>query len=113
MPLSPQELECEKAFLLLDDGYMPAAARLAAIHRLYELFREPCMEQTLRETYGFSLFDYYRLTGSLGVGSLLQGAMKGSPGELAGGSWPGKLVRLDARSLVRRLKNRVASVIRR
>lgn len=68
VPVTPQRLRCEKLFLLLDGGFAPQAARAAALRGFYQSFREPELERILAEEYGFSVFDYYRLTGSSGFG---------------------------------------------
>jgi hypothetical protein len=68
VPVTPQRLRCEQLFLLLDSGFAPPAARAAALRGFYQSFREPELERILAEEYGFSVFDYYRLTGSSGFG---------------------------------------------
>lgn len=66
--LTPERLQCEKLFLLLDSGFAQPAARSAAIRRFHNIFNDSRMEQTLLSEYSFSIFNYYQLTGSAGIG---------------------------------------------
>jgi len=68
LSLTPEQLHCEKLFLLLEGGFERNAARSAAIRGFYESFRDSKFEQILREEFAFSVFNYYQLTGTDGFG---------------------------------------------
>jgi hypothetical protein len=68
VPMTSERLHCEKTFLLLNGGFAQPAARAAAIRSFYESFRDAKLEETLRNEYGFSVFQYYELTGTAGFG---------------------------------------------
>jgi hypothetical protein len=66
--MTPERVRCEKLFLLLDSGFAQGAAQLAAIRGFYLNLRDPKIEQILLNEYGFSIFNYYQLTGTAGYG---------------------------------------------
>ncbi len=67
----PGHLLCEQLFLLFDCSFAQAPARAAALSAFMRHLADPQVEQLLRDEYGFSVFDYYRLTGTSGFGHLL------------------------------------------
>ena len=75
VPVTPERLRCEKLFLLLDSGFAPPVTRSVAIRGFYEIFRDPRLEQILLEEYGFSVFQFYQLTGTDGFGRCWSQAM--------------------------------------
>jgi glycosyltransferase involved in cell wall biosynthesis len=66
--MTPERIHCEKLFLLLDRAFEQTLGRAAALRGFYQAFREPDLEQILLNEYHFSVFDYYKLTGSIGFG---------------------------------------------
>jgi glycosyltransferase involved in cell wall biosynthesis len=68
--MSRERLHCEKLFLLLDSGFVQHVTRAVAIRGFYEGLRDTKLEQTLLNDYGFSVFNYYQLTGTAGLGSV-------------------------------------------
>lgn len=67
-PVSSTRLLCEKLFLLLDSSFALASSRAAALSLFIKHFSDPEFEQVLQDEYRFSIFDFYRLTGTSGLG---------------------------------------------
>ena len=67
--MNPARIHCEKLFLLLGGSFAPPAARSAAVRGFYETLSDSDLELVLRNEYGFSIFNYYELTGTEGFGS--------------------------------------------
>lgn len=63
---TPEELECEQAFLLLDHsaGELPEAGKLAGMTLLTKLLNQEDTRQLLAEQYHFTTFDYVQLESS-------------------------------------------------
>ena len=68
VPVTSTRLQCEKLFLLLDSAFAHASGRDAALSSFMKHFADPEFEQVLRDEYRFSVFDFYRLTGTSGFG---------------------------------------------
>lgn len=68
VPHTPLRLRCEKLFLLLDSAFAHVSGRAAALSLFMRHFADPECEKVLREEYRFSVFDFYRLTGTSGFG---------------------------------------------
>lgn len=62
---SQEELQCEKAFLLLHHsfGVLPEPGKLAALTLLHQLLNQKSTRKLLWEKYHFNQFDYFRLGG--------------------------------------------------
>ncbi len=58
-----EELECEKAFLLLKNGGEDNKAAPAGIQKFFELFEKPGMADLLEKKYQFTVKDFYQITG--------------------------------------------------
>ncbi len=63
LPTCQEELDCEKAFLLLDHsaGILPEVGRLAALTHFTRLLNEEKTRKLLDEKYHFNTFDYIEL----------------------------------------------------
>ncbi|MDT4855003.1 hypothetical protein FQZ97_893350 [compost metagenome] len=114
VPVTPTRLKCEKLFLLLDSAFVHAAGRAAALSSLMKLFDDSEVEQVLRDEYRFSVFDFYRLTGTAGFGHFLMLASN-APGPVAAGGH-GDMIPVSARRSIRyltRLAYRLRQAVRR
>lgn len=114
VPTTPLRLKCEKLFLLLDSAFVQAAGRAAALSSLMKQFADPELERVLRDEYRFSVFNFYRLTGTSGFGHFLMLASNVSaPAAAVGG--PNDVLLAPTRCLVRyikRLTHRLRQAVR-
>jgi hypothetical protein len=101
-------------FLLLDSAFAPASGTAAALSSFMKYFSDPEFEQILRDEYRFSVFDFYRLTGTSGFGHFLMLALNSSrtPGT---GEAGGRLPATASRSILKlsRLAHRVRRMVQR
>lgn len=87
VPATPTRLRCEKLFLLLDSAFAHASGRAAAVSMFIRNFSDPEFERIMKNEYMFSVFDFYRLTGTSGFGHFLMQAVNAptlGAGEVAG-----------------------------
>lgn len=113
VPATPTRLQCEKLFLLLDSAFAHASGRAAALTSFMKHFPDQEFERVLRDEYQFSVFDFYRLTGTSGFGHFFMLAVNSSPpgaGE-SGGGLPAAASR--SISYLKRLTCRVRQVVQR
>lgn len=71
---TPVRLQCEKLFLLLNSAFAHASGQAAALSSFMKHLSNPELERILRDEYRFSVFDFYRLTGTSGFGHFLMQA---------------------------------------
>lgn len=112
LPATPIQLRCEKLFLLLDSAFARASGQTAALSSFMRQFSDPEFERVMRDEYRFSVFDFYRLTGTAGFGHFLMLASN-SP-TLGSGVGEG----LSARAIhsvryLKRIARRVRQAVRR
>lgn len=60
---SPDELECEKAFLLLKSCHPCNSLFSAGVQKFFELFQNERLTALLENKYNFTVKDFYQLTG--------------------------------------------------
>lgn len=99
VPATPARLSCEKLFLLLDGSFAHASGRAAALSRFIAHMPDPAIERVLKDEFGFSVFDLYRLTGDSGFG---QAVLAASTPSVAGEA--GKMLSAAAGHPLRNLK---------
>jgi hypothetical protein len=81
---TPTRLQCEKLFLLLDSSFAQVSGKAAALTLFMKCFSDPEFERVLRDEYRFSVFDFYRLSGTSGLGHLFMlAANAASPGPVS------------------------------
>lgn len=80
VPVTSTRLRCEKLFLLLDSAFVHVSGRASAFSALMKYVTDPEFERVLRDEYCFTVFDFYRLTGTSGFGHyFMQAVNAGTP----------------------------------
>jgi len=112
VPATPTRLRCEKLFLLLDSAFAHASGRAAAVSMFIRNFSDPEFERVMKNEYMFSVFDFYRLTGTSGFGHFLMQAVNAPT--LGVGEVAGRIPNKASRSIsyFKRLAQRVRQAVK-
>jgi hypothetical protein len=69
--LTSDELECEKAFILLKGNYLKLASQIEAFNRFKKLLEHEKTRKVLKESYGFTDKSFFDISGSEGLGAYI------------------------------------------